>query len=119
MKRKRSPPALVPRTGDAPQLATALCVVVELFANLSSKVAEESARLGCAALRIVQGGDGAPPDAPELVPGQVVTWHLNLLNPTHAARLYALLEDLGRRTCSIAANRLYRVLLVTAPPCTA
>ena len=119
MKRKRSPTTLLSRTGDAPQLATALCVVVELFANLSSKVAEEAARLGCAALRIVEGGDGAPPDAPELVPGQAVTWHLNLLDPTHAARLYALLEDLGRRTCSRAVNQLSRVLLITAPPCTA
>ena len=107
------------RTGDAPQLARERCVVVELFAGLSSKLAEEAAKLGCAALRIVKGGDGPPTDAPKLVPGQAVTWHLNLLNPTHAARLFALLRDLGRRTCSRAANRLYRVLLLTAPPCTA
>ena len=85
----------------------------------SSKVAEEAAKLGCAAVRVVEGVDGPPTDAPKLVPGEAVTWHLQLLDSTHAARLFALLKDLGRRTCSRAANRLERVLLLTAPPCTA
>ena len=119
LKRKRSSTTVETRTGNAPQLARERCVVVELYANLSSKVAQEAARVGCAALRIVEGGDGPPADAPKLVPGQVVTWHLNLLNPAHAARLYKLLADLGRRTCSRAVNRLSRVFLITAPPCTA
>ena len=118
-KRKRSQITQGTCTGDAPQLARERCVVVEVFAGLSSKVAEEAARVGCAAVRIVKGGDGPTSDAPKLVPGQVVTWHLNLLNPTHAARLYKLLADLGRRTCSRVVNRLSRVMLLTAPPCTA
>ena len=106
------------RTGDAPQLARERCVVVEVFAGPSSKVAAEAARLGCAAVRVVEGVDGPPPDAPKLVPGEAATWHLQLLDSTHAKRLFALLQDLGRRTSSRAANRLCRVLLLTAPPCT-
>ena len=137
-KRKRSRNTLVIRTGDAPQLArdddsasqpardgsgSALarqrCVVVEVFAGPKSKVAEEAAKLGCAAVRVVEGVDGVPTDAPKLVPGEAVTWHVQLLDSTHAARLFALLKDLGRRTCSRAADHLERVLLLTAPPCTA
>ena len=137
-KRKRSRNTLVIRTGDAPQLArdddsasqpardgsgSALarqrCVVVEVFAGPKSKVAEEAAKLGCAVVRVVEGVDGVPTDAPKLVPGEAVTWHVQLLDSTHAARLFALLKDLGRRTCSRAADHLERVLLLTAPPCTA
>ena len=116
-KRKRSQSPLVTRTVDAPQLTRERCVVVEVFAGPSSKVAEEAARLGCAAVRVVEGVDGPPTDAPKLESGKVMTWNLQLLDSTHAARLFAWLEDLGRRTCSGAANRLCRVLLLTAPPC--
>ena len=129
-KRKRSRSTLVTRTGDAPQLARdddsasqparrQRCVVVEVFAGPKSKVAEEAAKLGCATVRVVEGVDGVPTDAPKLVPGEAVTWHVQLLDSTHAARLFALLKDLGRRTCSRAADHLERVLLLTAPPCTA
>ena len=87
-KRKRSRSTLVTRTGDAPQLARERCVVVEVFAGPSSKVAAEAARLGCAAVRVVEGVDGPPPDAPKLVPGEAATWHLQLLDSTHAKRLF-------------------------------
>jgi hypothetical protein len=100
------------------EVDSARTVFLEVYAGKRSQAARAAKEQGAASIRIVKLVGGAARPAPDLENGRAQSWALDLARARDRCLLSTFVRSLEHRLRTRGANRLDKVVVVTAPPCT-
>ena len=95
-----------------------VCVLVETWCGARSRTAWAAGRRGAAAIRVAKAiAKGAPPEPPNISPGNAVTWRLNLQCPSHRTALRNYVHRLAGPRFRVCGQRVRKLAHITSPVC--